>query len=99
GPYRLRAFGPPREAPTALGAAARRSARAGPLARRLLSQGKKATLRAAAAASRDAGRILPSRDHLDRQPSRDERVPLRRRRALDVSLGPCAQSAEGSRHR
>jgi hypothetical protein len=31
---------------------------------------------ARAAAPRDAGRLLPPRDDLDRQPARDERIPL-----------------------
>ena len=96
---RLRAFGPPRQAPHALGVAGRRSAGAGALPRRLLSERQETTRRAPATPSRDAGRLLPSRDDLDRQPARDERVPRRRRRPLDVSLGPRAQAAEGSRHR
>ena len=89
---RLRAVGPPRQAPHALGVAGRRSAGAGALPRRVLSEGPEATRRAPATASRDAGRLLPSRDDLDRQPARDERVPRWRRRPLDVSLGPRAQS-------
>ena len=87
------------DAPHALGVAGSRSAGAGALPRRLLSKRREATRRAPATPSRNAGGVLPPRDHLDRQPARDERVPLRRRRPLDVSLGPRAQAAEGSRHR
>ena len=96
---RLRAFGPPRHAPHALGVAGRRSAGAGAVPRRFLSERPEATRRAPATAPRDAGGLLPSRDDFDRQPGRDERVPRWRRRPLDVSLGPRAQAAEGSRHR
>ena len=66
----LRAFGPPRQAPLARGVAGRRPAGAGVLARRFLSKRQETTRRAPATPPRDAGRLLPPRDHLDRQPAR-----------------------------
>jgi len=51
------------------------------------------------ATSRDRGWILPSRYDKHRRHHSDERIPLRRRRALAVSLGCRANRAKGSQHR
>jgi hypothetical protein len=85
--------------PGRFGVAGRRSAGAGPLSRGFLSKGEETAPRSPATSPRDAGRPLPSRDGLNRQPARDESVSHCRRGRMDVSVRPRPQSAEGSRHR
>src|SRR5687767_10472258 len=67
---RLRAVGPPCLAPPVSVLAGRRSVGAGPLPRGFLSKGEETARRPPATPPRDAGRLLPPPNDLDRQPAR-----------------------------